>query len=235
MLLPFKEFADFFSKNDVNIDENMYNLYNKYAEMLVEWNEKINLTAITSAEGITEKHFLDSVLLTKFAEIPPSAEVVDIGTGAGFPGIPLKILRGDLKLTLIDSLTKRVGFLQAVSDELKLDANCVHSRAEEASKMPVFREKFDFATARAVAALPVLCEYCLPYVKVGGVFAAMKGPSEDVKSAFSAISVLGGKVEKVVDYALPSGDARKLILVKKISQTSIKYPRNGGQISKKPL
>ena len=205
-----------------------------YADLLVEWNEKINPTAITDPEGIAEKHFLDSIIPLKYLELPQNASVIDVGTGAGFPGIPMKIYREDLKLTLLDSLNKRINFLNEVSERLELSAECVHMRAEEGGKSPL-REKFDLATARAVAALPVLCEYTLPFVKKGGYFVALKGPNEDISPAENAINILGGQILSVNDYKLPSGDERRLIIIKKISQTPTKYPRNSAQISKKSL
>ncbi len=209
--------------------------FEKYASLLVEWNEKINLTAIVEPSAIAEKHFLDSVLPLKMLEFPENASVIDVGTGAGFPSVPMKILRDDIKLTLLDSLNKRINFLNEVSSALNLSSKCIHARAEEGGKMPELREKFDIATARAVAALPILAEYCLPFVKVGGAFLALKGPNEDVDAAKPAIKLLGGKIEKIEKYTLPCGDERALIIVRKISQTSPKFPRNSGQISKKAL
>ena len=235
MILPFDELSTLFEQIGLKLTAEIYSKLDKYAELLVEWNQKINLTAITDAEGISIKHFLDSIILFKYFDIPQNASLIDVGTGAGFPGIPLKIYRNDIKLTLLDSLKKRVNFLNTVADELEFPAKCVHSRAEDGAKNTDLREKYDIVTARAVANLPVLCEYCLPYVKVGGVFAAMKGPNEDVKSAKSAIKTLGGELITVESYTIPNGDARMLILVKKISQTPTKYPRNSGQIAKKSL
>lgn len=206
--------------------------FSVYAKMLVEWNEKINLTAITDDEGICEKHFLDSVLPLTIAEIPSGATVIDVGTGAGFPAIPMRIFREDIKITLLDSLNKRINFLSEVSGALGLSAECIHARAEDGGRNPDLREKFDVATARAVAALPVLAEYCLPYVKVGGVFLALKGPSEDTAAAEKIIATLGGKIERAEEYALPCGDGRKLIVVRKTAPTPKNYPRTTAQIKK---
>lgn len=207
----------------------------RYAALLVEWNEKINLTAITDDDGISEKHFLDSVLPLTKLNIPDGASLVDVGTGAGFPAIPMKIYRSDLKITLLDSLNKRISFLEEVSSVLGLDAVCVHSRAEDGGRNAAMREKFNVATARAVAAMPTLAEYCLPFVTVGGLFLAMKGPTEDVSSANNAVKLLGGEIEDVIDYKLPCGDGRKLIVIRKVTSTPVQYPRDAGKIKKKPL
>ncbi len=188
---PYDDFERLFSGAGFDVSKKNYLDFAQYAALLVDWNEKINLTAITGAAAITEKHFLDSVYPLKLVEIPENSVVVDVGTGAGFPGIPLKIMRPDLKLVLVDSLNKRVNFLQKVIGSLELRASkALHLRAENGGKLPILREQADVATARAVASLPTLCEYCLPYVKVGGFFMALKGPNEDVEEAFPAISEL---------------------------------------------
>lgn len=211
--------------------------FDLYAQLLTEWNEKINLTAITDAEGIEQKHFLDSVLPLGMLEIPKDASVIDVGTGAGFPSCPMKIVRTDLHITLLDSLNKRISFLQALSDKLSLGADCIHGRAEELGRTGEHREKFDIATARAVANLSQLCEYCLPFVKIGGAFVALKGSGgrEELEAAQNAIKMLGGKVEQCIDYSLPCGDGRTLIVIRKIAPAPEKYPRNKGQMTKKPL
>ena len=235
MILPIDNFREIFSQNGFDISDTQYNNFSAYAELLVEWNQKINLTAITDPEGITIKHFLDSILILKYAEILKESSLIDVGTGAGFPAIPLKIYRNDINITLLDSLNKRINFLNEVSQKLNLPMISIHSRAEDGSKKPELREKFDIATARAVAALPVLYEYCIPYVKVGGQFIALKGPNEDYKSANKELKLLGGELTDVKEYSLPGGDSRLLIVAKKISQTPSKYPRNSGQILKKSL
>lgn len=235
MLPPFNTLKTLFEYENLSLTEAQYKKFDTYAEMLVDWNTRMNLTAITDPDGVAIKHFLDSSLLLKYCEIPENARVIDVGTGAGFPGIPLKILREDISLTLLDSLNKRINFLTAVNDALEFSTECIHSRAEDGAKKPDLREKFDVATARAVAAMPVLCEYCLPYVKVGGFFAALKGPTEDIDAAKPAIKLLGGKIDRRERYLLPNGDERMLVFVKKISQTPTKFPRNSGQISKKSL
>ena len=233
-ILSFEEFAPLFAENGLTLTPELYAQLEQYARLLVEWNEKMNLTGITDPQGISLKHFLDSLLLLKHYTPPQGAKIIDVGTGAGFPGIPLKLYRPDLRLTLLDSLQKRLRFLEEVSSQLGFAAECVHARAEEGARTPL-RERFDLVTARAVAALPVLCEYCLPYVKVGGVFAALKGPSEDAAEAHSAIQLLGGELMGVKYDSIPNGDGRMFVFIKKISQTPTKYPRNSGQIAKKSL
>ena len=209
----------------------------QYAAMLVDWNQRMNLTAITAPEEIAVKHFLDSMMLLRYAALPQGGSLIDVGTGAGFPGIPVKLLREDLRLTLLDSLNKRVTFLRAVSEALGQDNACIHARAEEGGRRPELREQFDCATARAVASLRVLAEYCLPYVKVGGVFAVLKGPEieEELAEAKPAIRALGGRIQAVEAYELPGGQGRSIVLVQKISQTSTKYPRHSTKIAKEPI
>ena len=226
-----------FDENGIALTTEQTGRLDKYAEMLCERNEHVNLTAITDPEGIAEKHFFDSIYPFTLFELPQGASLIDVGTGAGFPSCPLKVFRDDISLTLLDSLNKRVNFLQDISDTLSLDAKCVHGRAEEFGKKPDYREQFDIATARAVANLRDLCEYCLPFVKVGGLFAALKGSSgaEELDIAKPAIKLLGGKTEKVIEYTLPSGDGRTLILIRKLTATPEKFPRNAGQMKKKPL
>lgn len=216
--------------------EQMYRL-GMYSELLVQWNEKINLTAITDAEGISIKHFFDSIYPFSLVDIPSGSTLIDIGTGAGFPSCPVKIWRDDIQITLLDSLQKRITFLAQLSDSLDLGATCIHSRAEELGTSAEYREKYDFATARAVANLADLCEYCLPFVKVGGKFLALKGSGaeEELKAAKNAIKVLGGKLSQAVEYTLPNGDGRTLVVIDKVSATPDKYPRNAAQMKKKSL
>ena len=206
-----------------------------YAEILVSYNEKVNLTAITSPEGIEDRHFADSLLFAAQPEV--QGKMVDVGTGAGFPGIVAKIYKPDLELTLMEPTGKRVEFLKYACAELGLTGvEFAKERAEEAARK-VWREQFDIASARAVAALPVLSEYCLPLVKVGGNFLAMKGASgeEELAAARGAIKKLGGAYKETRTLHLPGGDTRTLILCQKISQTPTAYPRNGGKIAKSPL
>ena len=209
----------------------------RYAALLVEWNQKMNLTAITSPDGIAVLHFADSLTLLKSVTPAAGQRVLDVGTGAGFPAIPLKLFCPDVDLTMMDSLNKRLTFLSTVLGELHLQGSLLHARAEEAAHQKNMREQFDLVTARAVAALPVLCEYCLPFVKVGGVFAAMKGPSckEELDAAASAITKLGGRVERVDEYTLSDGSRRFIALIRKVKPTQDKYPRHGSKIAKKPL
>lgn len=213
----------------------MLDALDQYAEILVEYNQKVNLTAITDPEGIEDKHFADSLLL---ANLPETAgKLVDVGTGAGFPGVVAKIFKPELQLTLMEPTGKRVEFLKYVCAQLGLSGvEFAKERAEEAARK-VWREQFDVATARGVAALPMLSEYCLPLVKVGGVFLAMKGPgaAEELAESGAALKKLGGKGSGVAEFHLPGGDVRNIIRIKKISQTPSVYPRNGGKIAKSPL
>lgn len=203
------------------------------SDFMLEYNKSVNLTRITDFSEVVEKHFVDSVLPFSLLEIPEKSSFIDVGTGAGFPSLPLLIWRDDLKGTLCDSLQKRCVYLEKVCEKLGIRAEIVHARAEELGRER--REKYDFSTARAVSALPVLTEFCLPFVKKGGRFIALKTFNEDVDLAKNAIKTLGGELEKTVDYKLPGGDDRRLVVVKKISQTPTKYPRSFANISKKPL
>lgn len=211
--------------------------FQRYAELLVEWNEKMNLTAIVEPHDIAVKHFIDSISLLRCVSVPQGASVIDIGTGAGFPGIPLKIMRNDIKLNLLDSLNKRLTFLQAVCSALEIESRCIHSRAEDGGRNPQMREKYDVAVSRAVANLPALCEYCLPYVKVGGLFVAMKGPdgAAELEQSQKAIQTLGGKVREVINITLPDDLQRTIIVINKIEKTAAAYPRRGVKINKQPL
>ena len=206
----------------------------QYASLLVSYNEKVNLTAITDAEGIENKHFIDSLLLASCPEV--QGKLVDVGTGAGFPGIVTKLYKPEIDLTLLEPTGKRVDFLRYACAELGIEAEFAKERAEEAARKR-WRETFDVATARAVAALPVLAEYCLPLVRVGGMFIAMKGSGaeEELQAARGAMEKLGGKYHAQRAFTLSDGSARTLLFFKKISQTSSVYPRNGGKIAKAPL
>jgi len=219
----------------ISLDENAALMFSHYSDILVEVNSYMNLTAITESDEILIKHFIDSLEVLKYVDIPKGASIIDVGTGAGFPGVPLLIARNDIKLTLLDSLKKRIGFLETVIENCKLNASFVHSRAEDAGQNKVFRETFDFATARAVAPLNVLAEYCLPFVKVGGSFIALKGNAEDIEKGKTAVSLLGGEIQSIVSYELPNGDARTIVVIKKISQTPTTFPRNPKKIASSPL
>lgn len=208
----------------------------QYAKLLLETNQVMNLTAITDPKDVATLHFLDCAALLTLADFHGKT-VVDVGTGAGFPGMPLRLVEPTIRLTLLDSLGKRIHFLQTVCDELGLtDVACIHGRAEEFAAE--HRETFDLAVSRAVAALPVLCELCLPLVKPGGKFLAMKSVESDAELAASqhAIAILGGAVEAVRDYAIPGTDVRhRLIVVEKVKKTPEKYPRMFAKIKKNPL
>ena len=215
-----------------------------YAAMLRKWNEKMNLTNITDDQGIAIRHFIDSLTLVAHIEEEERKQgrrdlsLIDVGTGAGFPGIPLKVTMPELDVTLLDSLKKRISFLDAVCEQLELQKiKTVHARAEEGAKSKQYREKFDISTARAVAALPTLCEYCLPYVKVGGIFLAMKGHAEEeTEAAMKAIVTLGGTLEKVHNFTLPGTDMqRSIVVIRKIRPTPAKYPRSQGKPEKEPI
>lgn len=208
-----------------------------YAQLLVEWNGKMNLTAITDPQGIVFKHFVDSLLLLKAVELPQGSSLIDVGAGAGFPSMPVKIVRPDLAVTMLDSLQKRLTFLEEVSRQLELDCTFIHARAEDGGREKKLRERFDFATARAVAHLRELAEYCLPYVKVGGYFVALKGPGaqEEIAESKNAIATMGGKVEKVMQFCLPENSTRTIVVIRKISQTPTSFPRTAAKMAKKPI
>lgn len=214
-----------------------YLQFERYCEALKDWNGRMNLTAIADDEGIAMKHFADSLLPLTLFELPRNAGLIDVGTGAGFPSIPMKLLREDISLTLLDSLEKRLGFLRHLCGELSIEGAAVHARAEDAGKNPLYREKYDVATARAVASLSLLAEYCLPLVKVGGVVLALKGSGgrEEAEQAQRAVSLCGGELEALIDYKLPNGDPRTLVVLRKKSPTPPKYPRNSAQSTKNPL
>ena len=212
--------------------------FSTYADLLLEWNSKMNLTAITEPFEVATKHFVDS--LYGMAFIKEKAKVIDVGTGAGFPGLPLKIARPDISLTLLDSLNKRLTFLDAVTSALSLtDTKTVHSRAEDgAARGKPLREQFDISVSRAVSRLNVLTEYCLPYVKVGGMFLTYKGgdASEELEEASNAINILGGVVSDVFTYTIPQTDiTHSIIAIEKVAPTPEQYPRLQGKITKKPL
>ena len=200
---------------------------------LVEYNKRVNLTSITEFGDIVEKHFIDSILPFTMLDIPENSSFIDVGTGAGFPSLPLLIWREDLRGTLVDSLEKRCVYLQKACELLGIKAEIIHARGEELGR--IRREEFDLACARAVAALPMLSEYCVPFVKVGGFFAALKSVNEDPNDAISALDALGARLEATKDYKLLNGDPRRLVIIKKVRQTPTKYPRSSANIKKKPL
>ena len=224
-----------------DLSDEKYNKFQKYMNLLIEWNKNINLTAITDKDEIELKHFVDSLTINKY--ISDNSKVIDVGTGAGFPGIPLKIYNESLDITLLDSLNKRINFLNHVIEELNLNKiKAVHSRAEDAAKKPDYREKFDVATSRAVANLSTLVEYLLPFVRVNGICICMKGPNvdEELSRAKKAIEVLGGRIEQVDNLKLAADDAendleRNIIIIRKARKCSNKYPRKAGMPSKEPI
>ncbi len=231
----FCDMKSIFEKNKIEYERELHEKLEIYFDFLIEYNKNVNLTAITDKNEVWIKHFADSIMLARLADIPENASLIDVGTGAGFPSVPIKLFRPDIRITLLDSLNKRIVFLNELCSRLEIQCDILHGRAEETAKDQQYREKFDVACARAVAAMPTLCEYCLPFVKKGGFFAAMKGPNENLSAAKNAISVLGGGEEISVDYLLNSTEKRRLFIVKKISHTSPKYPRNSSQIKNKPL
>lgn len=234
MTKDYELYCSYFNKYDLHIDQLIYSKLKSYSDILIDYNKNVNLTAITDPKAIIYKHFIDSMLISKYAKIPENASLIDVGTGAGFPSIPLKIYRPDIKITLLDSLNKRIEFLKYLCNELEIEAELIHGRAEDISKMPDHREKFDVSCARAVANLSTLSEYCLPFVKVGGQFISMKGPNEDIEAAKNAINILGGELVCDKKYELEN-EVRRVITISKISQTPSKYPRNSAQIKKNPL
>lgn len=213
--------------------------FEQYYNILVEWNKVMNLTAITEYEEVVEKHFLDSLTIVDAINMEKIETLIDVGTGAGFPGIPLKIVFPHLKVTLLDSLNKRIKFLNEVIDLLELDdIKTIHGRAEDYAKQAEYREQYDICVSRAVANLATLSEYCLPYVKVDGLFVPYKSGEidEELKSSEKAVSILGGKVEEVVKFQLPGTDiGRSFVKIHKIKETKKKYPRKAGMPTKEPL
>jgi 16S rRNA (guanine527-N7)-methyltransferase len=221
----------------VTLDETALDRFDAYARLLCAWNEKINLTAITAPEEIVVKHFADSLSLLQVAGLPQNAALIDVGTGAGFPGLALKIARPDLRVTLLDSTKKKLTVLADVSRALGLSVELLHLRAEDAGRQPAFREQFDVAAARAVANLRELAEYCLPFVKVGGRFLAMKSAKTDaeLEEAKAAVRLLGGKTAAVHPVALYEAGARTVIEIEKVSPTPALYPRPSAKIARFPL
>ncbi len=221
----------------VSLDDRALERFDLYARLLCDWNEKINLTAITDPQEICVKHFADSLSVLAKVEIPQDAKLIDVGTGAGFPGLALKIARPDLRVTLLDSTKKKLMVLDDISQKLELDVEPLHKRAEEAGRSRPYREQFDIATARAVANLAVLSEYCLPFVKVGGRFLAMKSAKtqEELAGAKKAIGQLGGREEKVHTLQLETAGERTILELKKQSPTPAQYPRPSAKIARFPL
>lgn len=224
---------------ELELDNIQLDMFSKYKEILKDWNERINITAITDDVEIDQKHFLDSLTAFRSDLLEGNKKIIDIGTGGGFPGLPLKIANPDLDVELLDSLNKRIIFLNEVIKVLGLkNIVATHGRAEELSITPDYRERFDICISRAVASLNTLCEYCIPFVKVGGYFISMKGPlvDEELELAKNAIKQLGGKLVSTKLVNIPESDiSHTLIIIEKISHTPTKYPRSGGKPRKNPL
>ncbi len=230
---------DGFNQMGLSVNEEVINELITFKDVLLEWNEKINLTTITDEREFYIKHLLDSSTCMLTNKIVDNANIIDVGTGAGFPGIPIKIINKGVKLTLLDSLNKRISYLNDVIERLKMEnVKTVHARAEEAGVNKLYREKYDVVLSRAVAALNILSEYCIPFVKKGGFFICQKGPSyaEEVKEADNAIKMLGGSVINVEEYSLPFSDIKHyIIIIEKVRETPTKYPRKPGKPAANPI
>ena len=238
--MNFEQFKNLLGKElnalSIEISDVQVKQFYTYMNLLVEWNKKINLTAITEANEIVTKHFVDSLIISKYLQ--ESKNVMDIGTGAGFPGIPLKIINKDINMDLVDSLNKRIIFLNEVIAQLGLiNINSIHSRAEDLARISKYREKYDVVVSRAVARLNILLEYMMPFVKVGGICICMKGSNiDELEEAKKAIDILGGKIEKVEEISIPDTDIkRNNIIIKKIKNTTNEYPRKAGIPTKNPI
>lgn len=229
------------ASDDVNMEfnEEKYNKFIKYMRLVQEWNEKINLTAIIEDEEFVKKHFIDCIKAFKSEEIKNAQTLIDVGTGAGFPGLPIAIMNPNVEVTLLDSLNKRINFLNLVVRELGLkNVKTIHSRAEDGARKPELREKFDVATSRAVANMAVLSEFCMPYVKKGGYFVALKGPAidEELENGSNAIKILGGELQGIIEISIEETDLKhNIVEVKKVKNCPKTYPRKAGTVNKKPL
>ena len=225
------------TKLGISLGDYMADRFDAYAERLIRWNNHVNLTAITEPDDIVIKHFIDCLNICRFVKFNEGDKVIDVGTGAGFPGLPLLIANPDIDITFVDSIGKKLAFIKDVMRNNGLVGEIVKARAEELGRDSDFREEYDYATARAVAPLNVLCEYCLPLVKIGGRFIAMKGAStrQETQEADNAIKTLGGEVERIAEFELSNGDKRGIVIIKKISHTPTKYPRKSKKIDTKPL
>lgn len=235
--IVFEEFKRQLTEYGFNVTQKQLDQFNLYYMLLVEWNEKMNLTAITEYGEVLMKHFLDSVSIIKANDFSKISSVIDIGTGAGFPGIPIKIMFPDIKITLLDSLQKRIGFLNTVISELGLEnVETIHGRAEDFARNIVYREKYDLCVSRAVANLSTLSELCLPFVCVNGFFISYKSDksNEEIENAKNAFNLLGGKLSDIVNFNI-NDNGRSLVVISKIKNTNKKYPRKAGTPAKEPL
>lgn len=223
----------------MTLNEVQYEQFIKYMRLVQEWNEKVNLTAITEDEEVIKKHFIDCIKAFKSDDLKSAKTVIDVGTGAGFPGLPIAIMDSSKNVTLLDSLNKRINFLNIVIRELGLkNVTTIHSRAEDGARKVELRENFDIATSRAVANMAVLSEFCLPYVRVGGSFVALKGPAleDELRDSRSAIGTLGGKIKDVIELSIEGTDLKhNIVVVKKVKECPKAYPRKAGMITKNPL
>lgn len=230
---------DSLDKLKIQYNDEQIEQFRSYYELLTEWNKKINLTAITGYEDVVRKHFIDSILICSLLDLNKDIRIIDVGTGAGFPGIPIKILNPDCRIVLLDSLNKRVRFLETVVDELGLDnVECIHGRAEDVSREKNYRASFDLSVSRAVANLSTLCEYCIPFLKKGGMFVSYKSDKADdeINGSENAVRTLGSEITSVKEIALPETDiVRKFIMITNINQVSNIYPRKAGIPAKDPL
>lgn len=233
------EIENIFNKSNIALTSEQLHKFLKFEELMIQWNQKINITSITESHEIYIKHFLDSIIVTKFFKLCENDKIIDVGTGGGFPGIPLKIMFNDIEITLLDSLNKRLIFLQEVINNLKLNKiELLHGRAEDYGINLKYREQYDISISRAVASLNVLSEYCIPFVKKGGIFISLKSGNieEELKESEKAIKLLGGRIVNVQKYLLPNTDiSRSIIIIEKIENTLEQYPRKAGKPSKKPL
>lgn len=222
----------------MELSEKQMSQFDLYFELLLEWNSFMNLTAITELQEVIDKHFVDSIALGKYVSLNKKS-ILDLGTGAGFPGIPIKIMYPDAKIVLMDSLNKRIKFLNAVIEKLQLtEINAVHGRAEDMAHSIIYREQFDICTSRAVANLSTLSEYCVPFVKTNGYFVSYKTEhaNDEIDEAKKAVKVLGGMIEKIEEYQLPDTDmGRTLVFIRKTNRTKALYPRKAGTPSKEPI
>lgn len=222
-------------KMGVLLDDTALERFALLAQMLVDWNGRVNLTAITEPDEIVMKHFIDSITPLAHIDLPEGARVIDVGCGAGFPGLPILIARPDLKITFLDSISKKLSFIEAFLHEAGLFGETLHERAEIIGKQAEYREQYNAAFTRAVAPLNVLAEYCLPLVQVGGTYISMKGAQSEAELGQNAVAELGGEIERVIPLELPNADRRNLVFIKKVSHTATKYPRKSKKIDTAPL